>query len=194
MDLVDRHIVALCKGEVHSEIRNLYKIIGWSECPERVTPLVEGCTPKINPASLEIHLGVTAETRRVLTGKAQGVWLEVPFADFSEDFPYQMQPGEAMLVAAMEKINIPRFLCGQFRLKSSRGRELYEHFEAGFFDPGYFGVPTLELINHDSVPLPLYPKLAIGQLVFTLTLGVPDRDYSVTGRYNGDTKVQRSKG
>ena len=98
------------------------------------------------------------------------------------------------MLSAQEKINMPAFLTGQFRLKSSRGRELYEHLEAGFFDPGYNGIPTLELINHDLAPLPLYPGLPIGQLVLALTLGRPDNDYRVTGRYNGDTKAQESKG
>ena len=193
MNLVDRQIMALCQGEVHPDIRVFYDRVGWFDCPSCVTPLVEGCHPKVNPASLEIHVGETAKMRgQRLDGTVQ--WFDVPLADFSEEAPYLMHSGETVLLSAQEKVNMPTFLAGQFRLKSSRGRELYEHLEAGFFDPGYSGIPTLELINHDLVPLPLYPGLAIGQLVLTLTLGCPDRDYRVTGRYNGDTTAQESKG
>jgi dCTP deaminase len=42
--------------------------------------------------------------------------------------------------------------------------------------------------------LPLYPGLKIGQIIFMRMSEVPINSYSKTGRYNGDSRVQGSKG
>jgi deoxycytidine triphosphate deaminase len=121
--------------------------------------------------------------------------MNIDLGKYSPSHPYLMIPGERCLVASLETFNLPTFLCAQFRLKSSRGREWYEHMEAGFCDPGWNGSKlTMEIINMAPGLLPLYPGLRMGQLVFSLTLGVPDKHYGQTGRYNGDQTVMASKG
>ena len=87
-------------------------------------------------------------------------------------------------------------MAAQFVLKSSRAREGLEHLLAGFCDPSWHGSRlTLELSNarrHHSVPI--WPGMKIGQMVFHLITGTPERTYAVTGRYNGDLGVTASKG
>jgi dCTP deaminase len=198
MILVDHQIADLCRGKVPEELQFYYSSL-WADIPRQCLPMVEPFDPSlINPASLDIRIGETAKLRtytNTSNGWRQGGYNSFDISNFSQSEPYFFQPGDRLLVASLETINLPNFLCAQFRLKSSRGREWYEHMEAGFVDPGFHGSKlTMEIINMDCEPLPIYPGLKMGQLIFSLTLGIPDKDYSVTGRYNGDKTVEASKG
>jgi dCTP deaminase len=81
-------------------------------------------------------------------------------------------------------------------LKSSRAREGLEHLLAGYCDPGWHGSRlTLELHNSRRFHnIPLWPGMKIGQMVFHVIAGTPERTYRETGRYNGDTQVTASRG
>lgn len=198
MILIDRQIADLCRGIVPDELRFFYSFIS-EDVPRKVRPMVDPFLPElVNPASLDIRIGHTAKLRTCRLvydgGKVPG-YEDIDLSIFSDSRPYWFQPGDRLLVASLETINLPDFLCAQFRLKSSRGREWYEHMEAGFCDPGWHGSKlTMEIVNLDCEKLPIYPGLRMGQLVFSLTLGQPDNDYSITGRYNGDRQVSESKG
>jgi dCTP deaminase len=66
---------------------------------------------------------------------------------------------------------------------------------AGYIDPGYKGRLTLELQNARAMhPVSLWPGMRIAQIVFHRMSMLPGKDYSMTGRYHGDTTVQESKG
>ena len=105
-----------------------------------------------------------------------------------------LQPHEFVLAETLERFEIPDAVAGQLALKSSRAREGIEHLMAGYVDPGYAGRLTLELQNARSLhPVPLWPGMRIGQIVFH-KMAFPNKDYSQTGRYQGDQTVQASKG
>jgi dCTP deaminase len=95
-----------------------------------------------------------------------------------------------------EIFNLPNHIAAQFVLKSSRAREGLEHLLAGFCDPGWHGSRlTLELSNarrHHSIPI--WPGMKIGQMVFHVIAGEPERTYRETGRYNNDEQVTASRG
>lgn len=220
MILVDHQIADLCRGVVPEELQFYYSSL-WADIPRQCLPMVDPFDPSlINPASLDIRIGETAKLRNQESFSAKlirkiknlwtcivhirsafvpGYWMtakykEVDLSRYSHENPYWMQPGDRLLVASLETINLPNFLTAQFKLKSSRGREWYGHQLAGFCDPGWHGSKlTMELTNDDLEDLPIYPGLKIGQLVFSLTLGIPEKDYSVTGRYNHDKTVEASK-
>ena len=192
MIIIDRHITDLCQGVVPDELRFYYSSL-WADIPRRCLPMVEPFDPSlVNPASLDIRVGETAKLRQ---GWEQTGYTNIDLSIYTKDDPYEFLPSNRLLVASLETINLPNFLCAQFRLKSSRGREWYEHMEAGFCDPGWHGSKlTMEIINMDLAPLPIYPGLKMGQLVFSLTLAPPDQDYSVRGRYNHHKTVSESLG
>ena len=148
-------------------------------------------------------------------------FLEVDLSEYTEGLPYWIYPGDRLLAASLETFKLPSFLTGTFKstmttikffktgvmevpissvciwdkLKSSRGREFWQHIMAGFADPGWNGSKlTMELINLSCSPLPIYPGLKIGQVCFDMTFGTPVADYSLTGRYNGDVVAAESKG
>lgn len=139
-----------------------------------------------NPASYDVTLG-----SKVLVEISNGGWEEV---DISRTTLY-MNPGAFVLACTEELVRIPDDLEAVFCLKSSRGREGYNHMLAGYIDPGFHGKITLELHNCTSFrQLPLYAGLRIGQLRFSKLHDVPHRPYSLTGRYNNDQTTTPSKG
>ena len=140
----------------------------------------------VNPASIDVTLGplIRVESR-------DGEWRDV---DISKG-PYAMAPGEFILAATDEFVRVPNNMECVFLLKSSRGREGYEHALATFCDPGFQGEVTLELTNLNRYrSLPLQQGLRIGQLKFSKLDAVPMRSYAVTGRYQNDRGPVASKG
>ena len=146
----------------------------------------------LNPASLDLTLG-----DRIMIEVPDRPELQiVGINGHTAEDPYWLQPGEFALAETREIFSMPDHVCGFFYLKSSRAREGYEHLHAGFADCGWYGSRlTLELKNARTMhPLPLYPNMRIGQMVFFTVSGQPERSYAHTGRYNGDLGVTASKG
>lgn len=164
---------------VDHQLRNLCKNMG----------LVEPFTPEmINPASIDVTLGPTILREG---GAGEERWVEVDI----ENGVYSLAPGEFILAATQELVRVPNNIEAVFNLKSSRGREGYEHLMAGYIDPGFTGRVTLELVNVNRYHrLPLEHGMRIGQLRFAKLDEIPMRSYAVTGRYQGDPGVQVSKG
>jgi dCTP deaminase len=146
----------------------------------------------INPASIDVRLG----DNLMIESAATSDLVPYPLSRHSQDNPYQMVPGQFALAQTDATLDIPPSLAAQFMLKSSRAREGLQHLLAGWIDPGFNGsVLTLELKNVRQLhAVPLWPGLLIGQLVFQRMDALPRRSYAETGRYNGDTTVQPSRG
>ena len=164
---------------VDHQLRNLCKMRG----------LVEPYTPEmINPARIDVTLGPTL-LREGRPGEDR--WVEVDI----ENGVYSLEPGEFVLAATQELVRVPNNLECVFNLKSSRGREGYEHLMAAYIDPGFTGRVTLELVNVNRYHrLSLEHGMRIGQLRFAKVDSVPMRSYAVTGRYMNDKGVQASRG
>lgn len=155
----------------------------------RMTGLVEPFNPdQINPASYDVTLGTTILKEGV---GAEPRWIPIDITGGV----YVMQPGEFILAATEEMVRIPNNLECVFNLKSSRGREGFEHLLAGYIDPGFHGKITLELCNvNRHHRLALEPGMRIGQLRFSKLDAIPHRNYALTGRYHQDDGVRSSKG
>jgi dCTP deaminase len=145
----------------------------------------------VNPASLDVRLGdalliESAESREMV---------RCPFRVHTEQDPFLLVPGQFVLAPTLEFVRVPEDCSAQFVLKSSRAREGIQHLLAGYLDPGFHGVITLELKNVRQLhSVPIWPGMKIGQLVFTRMESRPERSYAETGRYHGDTSVMQSKG
>jgi len=146
----------------------------------------------LNPASLDLTLG-----DRIMIEVPDRPELQiVGINGHTAENPYWLQPGEFCLAETRQIFSMPDHVCGLFYLKSSRAREGYEASHAGFADCGWYGSRlTLELSNARRMhPVPLYPDMRIGQMIFHSMAGLPDRTYAATGRYNADLGVTGSKG
>ena len=164
--------------------------------------MVEAFEPElVNPASLDVRLGDSI----LIEQASSPEMVRYPFAKHSQGNPYLMVPGQFLLAHTMERFNLPRGICADFCLKSSRGREGLDrtlrdigidHLNAGFCDPGWTGsVLTLELKNVRQLhAVPIWPGMRIGQLKFHQMDALPRHSYEEVGRYNGDTTVQQSRG
>lgn len=150
--------------------------------PGLVEPLDE---KYLNPSSVDVTL---SDTFRMMHESAYA--LDVghdisghtgPVEAFSE---YVIEPGDFILGATQEVINLPTDLVARVEGKSSLGRlGLAVHITAGFIDPGFSGSITLEIVNMSPRSLVLYPGMRIAQIAFTPVLGTVNRSYQQTGRY-----------
>ena len=168
----------------------------------------------VNPSSLDIRIGKRIKLMRkrflyypvrllaaifkiqifLTLLEEQVYWEFLSISLTSKDDPFYLLPEDKILAESLETFNFPVNISGQFVLKSSRGREFYEHLMAGYCDPGWnSSVLTLEIENRSLKPLPIYYGFPIGQIIFERMIP-PEQDYSKTGRYNNDPQVQESRG
>ena len=162
---------------VDLEIRNLCRSSG----------LVEPFNPDmVNPASIDVTLGDIVKVENDHGG----------FTEFNiAEQEFFMPPGCFVLASTAEWVRIPSRMECVFLLKSSRGREGYDHALATYIDPGFHGNITLELSNlRRFKELPLRAGMRIGQLRFSKLAGTPMRSYEQTGRYMRDSGPVESKG
>ena len=145
---------------------------------------------QLNPASYDVRLG----NQIMIESVASSEFVRTPIAGFTQDNPWMLRPGQFCLACTEELLNMPENVAGQFALKSSRGREGYSHALSAFIDPGFHGSRlTLELHNIRQVhPIPLYPGMLIGQIVFHRMSDVPVISYKQKGHYNCNETVMPS--
>jgi dCTP deaminase len=80
---------------------------------------------------------------------------------------FTIHPGEFVLAATLESVELPNNLAGRLEGRSSLGRlGIVIHSTAGKVDPGWRGHLVLEISNIGVVPVKLYPEMRICQLVF----------------------------
>jgi dCTP deaminase len=155
--------------------------------------MIEPFNPKqVNPASYDVRIGSHIDIEGTTIGPEEyrQRWRRISL----ENSIYYLQPGEFVLAVLQEYIRIPNSMEAVFQLKSSRGREGYEHALAAYADPGYHGCMTLELSNiNRRHKIPLQKGMLIGQLRFMKLDAMPEQSYSETGHYHGDTTVQPSR-
>jgi dCTP deaminase len=163
-----------------SEIRAL--------CQEKA--LIQPFYPeRLNPASYDVALGdnimiEVAETPELIRHSIQ---------THSKEDPYWLKPGEFILAETRETFNFPDDVAGQFALKSSRARQGYQHLLAGWIDPGFNGVLTLEIKNiRQKHRLPIWPEMLIGQIIVFMMSKPVEESYSIKGHYNGHKTVMPS--
>ena len=146
----------------------------------------------LNPASIDVTIG-----GRIMVEMPEAPELQmVSIEGHTAADPFMVRPGMFLLAETREIFNLPDHVGAQFVLKSSRAREGWDHAEAGWCDPGWYGSRlTMELRNqrrwHD---LALWPGMKIGQMKFLLVSGSVERSYAETGRYNGHLGVHASLG
>ena len=78
-----------------------------------------------------------------------------------------MRPGEFVLATTVEHLTLPDDLLGRIEGRSSLGRiGIIVHGTASVFDPGWIGVPVLELGNLGMMPVALKPGMKICSFTF----------------------------
>ncbi len=99
---------------------------------------------------------------------------------YEEEKPFIIHPGDFILASILEHVEIPNDLIGHLEGRSSLGRMgLMVHSTAGYIDPGFKGNITLELANVGKLPIKLYPKMRVCQIVIQKLLTPCDVPYGV---------------
>lgn len=97
-----------------------------------------------------------------------------------------LHPGEFVLGSTLERVALPDDLVARLEGKSSLGRlGLLIHSTAGYVDPGFEGMITLELSNVARLPISIYPGMPIGQISFQQLTTPVDSPYR--GKYQGQS-------
>lgn len=111
-----------------------------------------------------------------------------------------LHPGKCALASTKEWFNVPRTLAMVIDGRSSIGRLWMSiHVTAGYFDPGFSGIGTLELVNFSPWSIELRPGIVVCQSRWFSLDSVPDRDYTnqygqgKPGRYLGDKRATGSR-
>ena len=113
----------------------------------------------------------------------------------SQREPYVIQPGEFCLASTLEWIELPDDISTRIDGRSSLGRlGLVIHSTAGHIDAGWKGAITMELSNIGMMPILLYPKMRICQLVFEPLSSPADRPYTKKpmAKYHSNKSVAES--
>lgn len=178
----------------YNELRSLcetYAMVGYYD-EERRLPIEQ-----INGASIDLTLGdsMLIEDRPSivdLSAKQRPQMREMRL----EHGYWELRPGDFVLAHTAEYFRLPADVAGHVMLKSSLARAGLQHLFAGFADPTFEGVLTLELVNQTtSSLLRLRPGQPIGQMVFWRGEPVPiEQSYAMLGQYQGDRSVAESRG
>ncbi len=107
-----------------------------------------------------------------------------------------MQPGDFALASVAENLQLADDILGRIEGRSSLGRlGIIVHGTASIFDPGWNGVPTMELGNLGVMPVALYPGMRICAFTFEEVSSAVEVPYHAKpgNKYYGITKPVASK-
>jgi len=155
----------------------------------------------IQPSSIDLHLGAEFHVFRnsrypYIDPAREQPGLTEPLTASVEE-PFVLHPGEFALGTTTERISLPDDIVGRLEGKSSLGRlGLLIHSTAGYVDPGWDGMLTLELSNVANLPILLVPGMKIGQISFAQMTSAVDRPYGhpeLGSKYMGQVSATPSK-
>ncbi|MFA5013261.1 MAG: dCTP deaminase [Candidatus Paceibacterota bacterium] len=113
-----------------------------------------------------------------------------------DDEAFVFHPGEFVLASTEEEIFLPDDIAARIDGRSSLGRlGIVIHSTAGHIDPGFKGKIVLEMENIGMIPILLYPKTRICQLVFEPLSSPSTRPYykKAGAKYVGAQHPEESK-
>lgn len=114
----------------------------------------------------------------------------------SQKEPYVIQPGEFVLASILEWVELSPHISARIDGRSSLGRlGLVIHSTAGHIDAGFQGSITMEVSNIGMMPIVLYPKMRICQLVFEPLSSPAERPYTKKpgAKYHGQKVAKESE-
>ena len=94
---------------------------------------------------------------------------------------YVLKPGEFILMASNEELNIPNGIISFVQGRSSIARLGIQTEQAGLIDAGFKGTITFEVFNQTEYDIYLYPGMRIAQLYF-FKAEKADRPYGSNGK------------
>jgi len=145
---------------------------------------------RLQPASYDVLLGnrfvLTDSHATTAIDPARKIYAQTQEVTIEDGDSFVLHPNMSVLGTLKDYVGSNEYLI-QISGKSSLARiGLVVHNTAGIINPGHFLHITLELANFNTVPIILRPGMPIAQLTFSKLSSPVSRDYSETGRFNGD--------
>ena len=103
--------------------------------------------------------------------------------------PFILHPHMFALAATKERITVPANLSVKVEGKSTLARMGLLVHTAGFVDPGFEGVITLELSNQANLPIAIYPGMYICQINCQMLSSPAERPYNLRKKSLYSNKV-----
>ncbi len=100
-----------------------------------------------------------------------------------------LDPSSYYLLSTNEKLNVPVSACSELRMLDPRAGLFFSHF-AGFFDPGFYGTPTLEVVS--VMPTTLRHKDVVARFGLERMRSVTP-SYASVGNYAGQRRTTLPK-
>ena len=157
----------------------------------KISPFDPKC---VQAASYDCHLGKDF----LIPVKYHTVSIHLPpyYEELKTEL-LKLDPGEFVLGCLQESITLPNNIAAQINGKSTLGRlGLACHITAGFVDPGWNGILTLELLNVSKNVILLSSGQKIAQVSFYY-LSSPSKqvygDSKLGSKYNNATSVEGAK-
>lgn len=158
---------------------------------ERKFEIIEGgIRPEmINPASVDISVGFRY-IRKSISKEP------LTLNGFDKNNPKLFEPGAFLLVETLETLIVPADAAIELKLKSTTARMGWNHSLAFWFDPGWYGIGTMEIKNicepdDPDGMLPLYPGMPFAQIIIH-KLDQPTK-HLYKGRYQRAQTVEGAK-
>ena len=145
---------------------------------------------RLQPASYDVLLGnkfiITDAHSITAIDPVNKLYAQTKEVVIPDGESFVLHPQTTVLGTLKDFVGSKEYLI-QISGKSSLARiGLVVHNTAGIINPGHFLHITLELANFNTVPIILRPGMAIAQLTFSKMTAPVSRDYTQTGRFNGD--------
>ena len=132
---------------------------------------------QLGPCSLDFHLGNKIKQftsyycitpGNPINGDPQETEIMTHEIELDADFGHTMYSKDFILASTLEHLEIGPELVGRLEGRSSLARlGLAVHSTAGRFDPGWSGIPTLELLNSGPMPIRIKPGMRICAFTFS---------------------------
>lgn len=148
----------------------------------KIEPILD--EEQIQPSSVDIRLGNTFKTFK----KTDKIYIDTKNNTNIEEYmqtykikdnkPFIIHPNEFALATTLEHIELPSDIVARVEGRSSIGRlGVTVHVTAGYIDPAFKGKITLEISNIGTLPVALYPKQRVGQIVFETMTTPAEKPY-----------------
>jgi deoxycytidine triphosphate deaminase len=162
----------------------------------------------VNPASIDLRLGDYISVprwywRNPITRLIAWHILQKPdpkgsphlyWSEFFKFHTFTLWPRQFVLCHSNEVTQIPDDCAAILLSKSTTGRIGLEHLHAGYGDPGFDAQWTWELVNLSPWPIELVAGQRLTQLVLIRLEDKATRNYSETGRYQGQKGPTAARG
>lgn len=144
-----------------------------------------------NPCKVDFHLGNVLTT--YIKGRITVIKLSEPIPRELQDDIYirdgethVLYPGDHFLAQTKEKLTLPTYMSARLEGKSSVARKGIKVEAAAVFDPGWDGVPTLELKHEGPVLIEMAPGDEICAFTFMLLTTPALKPYQ--GKYQNQSR------